>query len=656
MPHHEEEALGKGYDAQLMRRLLRYLRPYQGRVALALALVVVTSALSAVVPYFTKVVVDDYLLPGLSGAIAPDAAFRGIQFTVLIFFAVLVVIFALQVSEVLIMQLVGQKAMFDMRMQVFAHLQRLPMRFYDRNPVGRLVTRVTTDVDVIYELFASGVVTMLADFLTLAFIIGAMFWLDWRLTLTALAAIPLIVLVTAIFRRSYRDANRRIRTAIARINSFLNEYISGVTVVQLFNRERRAIRDFARINDDHRRAFKDAILAHAFFYPAVEFLGILSVAALLWFGGVRVLEAPRDALGHPVAGALTLGLVVSFIQYVQRMFRPIQDLSEKYTILQSAMASSERIFKLLDEPVHVAAAGADAAAAPALDTSALLKPRRLQPIRGEIEFRNVWFAYGSTDAKNPAAEPDWVLRDLSFRLHPGQTAAVVGHTGAGKTTIIQLLLRFYEVQRGQILLDGVDIRELDVHHLRRHFGIVLQDPFLFTGTLASNVRLGTDSIPRDTVRRALEEVRLGSLVDSVGLDAAVSERGATYSVGQRQLISFARALAHNPRFLILDEATSSVDTHTELLIREALDRLLTGRTAMVIAHRLSTIQRADQILVLHKGRLREQGSHQELLAARGIYYRLYQLQFKEQERLVSAAATDAAAALAGSSSPLPADD
>jgi len=658
MPHHEEEQLGKGYDAQLMRRLLRYLRPYKGRVALALVLVVITSALGAAVPYFTKVVVDDYLLPGLSGSISPDAAFRGIEFTALIFFAVLVVIFALQVTEVLIMQLVGQKAMFDMRMGVFAHLQRLPMSFFDRNPVGRLVTRVTTDVDVIYELFASGVVTMLADFLTLAFIIGTMFYFDWRLTLTALAAIPLIVLVTAIFRRSYRDANRRIRTAIARINSFLNEYISGVAVVQLFNRERRAIRDFARINDDHRRAFKDAILAHAFFYPAVEFLGILAVAALLWFGGVRVLGAPRDALGNPVAGALTLGLVVSFIQYVQRMFRPIQDLSEKYTILQSAMASSERIFKLLDEPVRPAVVGADAAAAaPALDTSVLIQPRRLQHIRGEIEFRKVWFAYASSDPRNPAAEPDWVLRDVSFRLQPGQTAAVVGHTGAGKTTIIQLLLRFYEVQRGQILLDGVDVRELDVHDLRRHFGIVLQDPFLFTGTLESNVRLGTDSITRDAVARALAEVRLGSLVDSIGLDAAVSERGATYSVGQRQLISFARALAHNPRFLILDEATSSVDTHTELLIREALDRLLTGRTALVIAHRLSTIQRADQIIVLHKGRLREQGSHQELLAARGIYYRLYQLQYKEQERLVTAAAADAAAALAGSSSSsLPADD
>ncbi len=636
--HHEEEALGKGYDAHLMRRLLKYLRPYKGRVALAVVLVIITAALGAAVPYFTKVVVDDYLVPGISGAMPAGEAMRGVEWIALLFFAVLVASFVLQVTEVLIMQLVGQRAMFDLRMEIFSHLQRLPMSFYDRSPVGRLVTRVTTDVDVIYELFASGVVTMLADFLTLVFIIGTMFALDWRLTLAALAVIPLIVGVTAMFRRSYRDANRRIRTAIARINSFLQEYISGVTVVQVFNRERRAARDFAQINDTHRNAYKDAILAHAIFYPAVEFLGVLAVAALLWFGGVRVL-----------AGAVTLGIVVSFIQYVQRMFRPIQDLSEKYTILQSAMASSERIFKLLDEPVQqpgqaqelgqtVGQAQGPAPTAPPLDTTALLKPRRMPAhVRGEIEFRNVWFAYTAGDAKNPSAEPDWVLRDVSFRLAPGQTAAIVGHTGAGKTTIIQLLLRFYDVQRGQILLDGIDIRELDVHDLRRHFGIVLQDPFLFTGTLESNVRLGTDSITREDVRRALDEVRLGALVDALGLEAPVSERGATFSVGQRQLISFARALAHNPRFLILDEATSSVDTQTELLIREALDRLLTGRTAIVIAHRLSTIQRADQIVVLHKGRLREQGSHQELLAARGIYYRLYQLQYKEQELLAGGA-------------------
>ncbi len=636
---HEEEALGKGYDAHLARRLAGYLRPYKGRVALAIVLSFVTAAAAAAIPYITKVAVDSYILPGFEGRLPAEQAWSGMQQVAGLFLLALVAGFALQVWQVLVMQLVGQQTMYDLRMEIFRHLQRLPMSFYDRNPVGRLLTRVTTDVDVLYELFAAGIVAMLTDTCKLLFFVGIMLWLDWRLALTVLAVLPLILLVTMLFRRKFRDANRRIRTAIARINAFLQEYISGVAVVQLFNRERKAMAQFARVNRDHLLAFKDAILAHAFFYPAVEFLGVAAIGALLWFGGLRVL-----------AGVLELGTIIAFMQYAQGMFRPIQDLSEKYTILQSAMASSERIFKLLDEPVRPALAGAE----PALDTTALVKPRPLpEPVRGEIEFRNVWFAYGSSDAKNPAAEPDWVLRDVSFRIAPGETAAFVGHTGAGKTTIIQLLLRFYEIQRGQILLDGIDIRELDVAALRRHFGIVLQDPFLFTGTLESNVRLGTASISRDDVRRALEEVRLGTLAETLGLEAPVTERGTTYSVGQRQLISFARALAHDPRFLILDEATSSVDTQTEMLIREALDRLLTGRTAVVIAHRLSTIQRADQILVLHKGRLREQGSHQELLALRGIYYRLYQLQYKDQELPASAAA----AALAAPSGPsLPADD
>jgi ATP-binding cassette subfamily B protein len=389
-----------------------------------------------------------------------------------------------------------------------------------------------------------------------------------------------------------------------------------MTVVQLFNRERKAQQKFEEVNRAHMLAFKDAILAFALFYPAVEFLGVAAVAALLWFGGLRVL-----------AGTLQLGVVIAFIQYAGQFFRPIQDLSEKYSILQSAMASSERVFKLLDEPVTIAAPAA---------------PRQLEQLRGEIEFRNVWFAY------NGGAEPkddDWVLRDVSFRVEPGQTLALVGHTGAGKTTITALLLRFYDVQRGQILLDGRDIRELDLVDLRRHFGVVLQDPFLFSGTVEANVRLGTEEIDRAAVERALEEVRLGEFVCALpeGVAAPVSERGATFSVGQRQLISFARALAHNPKFLILDEATSSVDTQTEMMIREALDRLLAGRTAMVVAHRLSTIQRADRILVMHKGRVREHGTHQELLAQRGIYYRLYQLQYKDQELRVPPPAAGAGA-------------
>ncbi len=620
--HHEEEALGNVYDARLMRRLLRYLRPYHWQVAAAVGFSLVYAGLSSVGPYLFKVAVDDYLLPATRGAVSAGDALRGIEWVAAAFFAALVLVFAFQFFQVRMMQRVGQQAMYDLRMEIFTHLQRLPVRFFDRNPVGRLVTRVTTDVDVLNELFASGVVAMLGDFFTLSFFVGVMLWMNWKLALTAFAVLPLILLVTMVFRRQARDANRRIRGAVARINSFLQEHISGMTVVQLFNRERRAMAQFEIVNRDHMLAFKDAIFAFAVFYPAVEFLGVAAVALLLWYGGLGVL-----------AGGLELGVVVAFIQYAQRFFRPIQDLSEKFNILQSAMASSERIFKLLDEPLG---------AYPATPVEGGHKP---PAFRGDIEFRDVWFRY--REAEQAAADVGWVLRDVSFRVAPGETLALVGHTGAGKTTIIQLLLRFYEIERGKILVDGRDIREFDLHQLRRNFGIVLQDPFLFSGTLETNVRLGSARIDRAGVERAMDEVRLHSFVAGLpaGLDTTVTERGATFSVGQRQLISFARALAHDPLFLILDEATSSVDTQTELMIREALDRLLQGRTAIVIAHRLSTIQRADSILVFHKGRLREQGSHQELLVQRGIYYRLYQLQYKDQElgRL---------AALAGSASPV----
>jgi ATP-binding cassette subfamily B multidrug efflux pump len=631
--HHEEEALGKAYDGRLMRRLLRYLRPYRGRVIGALVLSTITSGLAIVPPYLFKLAVDSYLIPAIGGHINFPVAMTGLRWVTVIFFCSLALSFALQFFQVLMMQLVGQQAMYDLRMEIFGHLQRLPMRFFDRNPVGRLVTRVTTDVDTLNDLFASGVVAMIGDVLTLVFIIAVMLRMDWRLSLTAFAVLPFILVVTVLFRRSFRDANRRIRTAIARINAFLQEHISGMSVVQLFNRERRARRDFEAINRTHMLAFKDAIFAHALFYPAVEFLGIAAVVLLLWFGGLRVLAAEAG---------FTLGTIIAFIQYAMRFFRPIQDLSEKYTILQSAMASSERIFKLLDEPE------APEAAAPG---------RTLGRPRGEIELRDVWFSYNpQVTAASPEVAEDWVLRGVSFRAEPGQTLALVGHTGAGKTTITGLLQRFYEIQRGQILIDGLDIRELALADLRRHFGVVLQDPFLFTGTLETNVRLGSEHVSRDTVRRALEEVRLGEFLATLpqGLDSPVSERGATFSVGQRQLISFARALAHDPRFLILDEATSSVDTQTEMMIREALDRLLSGRTAIVIAHRLSTIQRADRILVMHKGRLREQGTHQELLAMRGIYHRLYQLQYKDQELVPPGAA--APPLVAPSSQPLPADD
>jgi ATP-binding cassette, subfamily B, multidrug efflux pump len=625
---HEEEALGKAYDSRLMKRLLQYMGPYKWSVILALALVAVVTPLELAPPLLFGKAIDWYLIPGAAHNIAISKAKLGLVWISLVYLFVLVFDFAAQYIQIRIMQRVGQETMYDMRGEIFGRLQRLPMTYFDRNPVGRLMTRVTTDVDALNDLFAAGVVTMINDFFLLAVMAVVLFIIDARLALDALVVLPFILLVTLIFRKYVRDANRKIRTAIARINAFLQEYISGMSVVQLFNREQKARAEFTRRNKDNMLAWRDAILAYALFYPAVEFLNFATIALIYWAGGLRILHA-----------TLTLGVLTAFTMYAQRFFRPIQDLSEKFNILQSAMAASERIFKLLDEPITI-------------DSNP--NPEKLLAPRGEIEFRNVWFSYKNVEQP---AEEDWVLRDVSFRIQPGQTFAIVGHTGAGKTTLISLLLRFYDIQRGQILLDGMDIRFLDLQELRRQFGIVLQDPFLFTGTIESNVRLGTNGIPRQTVENALDEVGLGDYVRSLpaGVATEVNERGSTLSVGQRQLISFARALAHNPRFLILDEATSSVDTKTELQIREALGRLLSGRTALVIAHRLSTIQHADRILVFHKGRLREQGAHQELLAQRGIYYRLYQLQYKEQELHNG----NGAQALPGSSAlpaPLPATD
>jgi ATP-binding cassette subfamily B protein len=600
----EEEALGKAYDSRLMRRLLRYMKPYRWHVVFALALVAIVTPLELAPPAIFQKAIDGYFVPAMNHAVPEAKAWMGVIWLSLVFLAVLSFDFLAQYVQIRIMQRVGQQTMYDMRREIFGHMQRLPMSYFDRNPVGRLVTRVTTDVDALNDLFAAGVVTMINDFFLLAVMAGLLFKINARLALDALAVLPGILIVTLIFRKYVRDANRRIRTAIARINAFLQEYISGMSVVQLFNREQKATEEFSKRNRDNMLAWRDAILAYALFYPAVEFLSYATIALIFWDGGNRIFHS-----------ALTIGVLIEFTMYAQRFFRPIQDLSEKFNILQSAMAASERIFKLLDEPVTIQS-----------ESNAI---RLVQP-RGEIEFRNVWFSY--RNIPNPADE-DWVLRDVSFRVEPGQTFAIVGHTGAGKTTLISLLLRFYDIQRGQILLDGKDIRTIELQALRRQFGIVLQDPFLFTGTIETNVRLGTQNIENATVERALEEVGLGEFIRSLSDGAAttVNERGSTLSVGQRQLINFARALAHNPRFLILDEATSSVDTKTELQIREALSRLLSGRTALVIAHRLSTIQHADRILVFHKGRLREHGAHQELLLQRGIYYRLYQLQYKEQE-------------------------
>jgi len=602
--HHEEEALGKLYDSRLTRRLLGYLRPYRNRVIAAVFLSLASGTLAIAGPLLLKITVDRFLVPALARRIGYDAAMRGIGWIALIYLAALSSRFALDYAQTRMMQRVGQLAMYDLRHELFERLQNLPLAFFDRNPLGRLVTRLTTDVDTLNDLFASGVVAMLGNCFILAAIVVAMLKLDWRLALAAFSVIPLIVLATLFFRRSVRDANRKIRVAIARINSFLQEHITGMSVVQLFNREKKARAQFAEANRAHMVAYKDAILAFALFYPAVEFLGVLAIAIVLWYGGLRVL-----------AGTLGLGTIVAFIQYAQQFFRPIQDLSEKFNILQTAMASSERIFRLLDEPITIQS------------------PENPVPLgipRGEIEFSHVWFAY--TGGAQPSEE-DWVLRDVSFRVLPGQTVAIVGHTGAGKTTLTSLMMRFYDVTAGQILIDGVDLRQHDLKELRRHFAVVLQDPFLFTGTIGENIRLGNDTIPESRLREAARDVNVLDFIDSLPgrFDEPVRERGNSLSTGQKQLINFARALAYNPRILILDEATSSVDTDTELRIRSALERMVEGRTSVLIAHRLSTVQRADTILVMHKGQLREMGSHQQLLAQRGLYWKLYQLQYKDQE-------------------------
>jgi ATP-binding cassette, subfamily B, multidrug efflux pump len=605
----EEEVLGKAYDGRLMRRLLGYMRPYRGLVAVSLAFLLVQSALQVLGPLLTKIAVDRYLAPGARvvpsflDPLLPADPWAGLTRIALLYLGVLAGTFVCEFAQTYLMQYTGQLAMFDLRRQLMERLQRLDLAFYDRNPVGRLVTRVTTDVDVLNDLFASGLVTILGDILALSFIVAAMLDLSPALTGIMLAAMPFVIAATAVFRRAVQESYRRIRVAIARINSYLQEHVTGIVVLQLFNRERRSAAEFERVNRDHMLAFKDAITAYGWFYPVVEFLSMLALAGILTYGGFRI-----------QAGGLTLGVVIAFLQWGQRFFRPIQDLSEKYNILQSAMASSERIFKLLDtEPAVLPPA----------------EPRPAPTSIGDIEFDGVWFAYH---------DEDWVLRDVSFRIAPGETIAVVGHTGAGKTTLISLLLRFYDVQKGAVRLGGADVREFDPLELRKQFGVVLQDPYLFTGTLEENIRLGTETIRREEVEAAAEQVNLLDFIRELpqGFDHAIRERGSGLSTGQKQLIGFARALAHNPRYLILDEATSSVDTETEFRVREALGRMVEGRTSIVIAHRLSTIQRADRILVMHKGRLRESGTHQQLLAQRGIYWKLYQLQYKDQETTVRA--------------------
>jgi len=619
----EEEVLGKAYDSRLMRRLLQYLRPYRGLTLFALIAILFYGILQAAPGYLLKVEVDRYLDPArgqhlpavLANYLSTDPQKGIAQIAFFLFLPTVAVSFILEFSQSFAMQFVGQKVMYDLRKQLFLHLQRLEMSFFDRNPVGRLVTRVTTDVDVLNDMFASGMVAIFGDLFTLLSIMVVMLKLNWQLALLTFSVLPVIVIITGAFRRAVRESYRRIRVAIARINTYLQEHITGMAVLQLFNREERSFEEFEKTNRAHMEAYKDSILAYGLFYPAVEVVGTVAVGIILYRGGAMTL-----------GGAVSVGTAIAFIQYSQRFFRPIQDLSDKYNLLQAAMASSERIFKLLDTPVKI---------------QDPVEPKPLEDPRGQVDFGRVGFAY---------RDDHRVLENVSFTIEPGETVAVVGHTGAGKTTLTSLLLRFYDVQEGHVAFDGIDIRDLRLHDLRKNFGMVLQDPFLFSGTIASNIRLGTEGITDAQVRAAAQQVGLLDFIESLpgGFDEPVKERGATLSVGQKQLLSFARALAHNPRILILDEATSSVDPETEHLLREGLRRLIENRTSLVVAHRLSTIQNASKIIVMHKGRVREVGTHQELLEKRGIYYKLYELQYKDQE-VVRAAAAPAREALPGRS-------
>jgi ATP-binding cassette, subfamily B, multidrug efflux pump len=671
----DDDVVGKVYHSHLMRRLIKYLGPYKLQVGVSLAAILLNSVTAVTGPFFVKIAVDTYLSPTrvpswLGGHLSADPS-KGITEIGLLYLGALSLTFLLEFLQTYIMQWTGQKIMFDLRSQIFRHIQTMHIAFFDRNPVGRLVTRVTSDVDALNEMFTSGVLAIFEDVFTLAWIVGIMLWMSWPLAMLTLSVIPGILYATKRFRDHVRNSYRRQRAATAKINSSTQEYVSGMSIVQLFNREKRAFDDFSAVNHENKLAWTDAIFAYALYYPVVEFLSSIAIALVIWQGGSAILNVahklwithhyfvPIDGKNYDIVpgffslfgNTVTLGILVAFIQYAQRFFRPIQDLSDKFNILQSAMAAAERIFKLLDTPAEIVS--------PAM-------PKRGDG-SGSIEFRNVWFTYQrltpeqqqalgdpssatasssskvGPDEASPATHPalqdvEWILRGVSFIIHPDETAAIVGHTGAGKTTITALMMRFYDVQAGSVLVDGVDVRDQDLNTLRRRFGVVLQDPFLFSGTIAQNIRLGTATITDQEVENAADQVNVADFIRTLPgtFSEPVLERGSTLSTGQKQLISFARALAHRPGILILDEATSSVDTDTELRVRSALERMITGRTSVLIAHRLSTIQTADTILVMHKGKLREQGTHQQLLAERGLYYKLYQLQYKDQELAITA--------------------
>jgi ATP-binding cassette subfamily B multidrug efflux pump len=589
----EDEVLGKAYDSKLMKRLLGYVKPYKNYVIFAILLNMVVAALGPVRPYLTKIAVDDYIA---------HLDYNGLLLIGVLLFASLLLQAVIQYFLTYFTQYLGQKTLFDLRTQIFNHIQKLALKFFDRTPIGRLVTRATNDVEALGELFSSGIVMVFSDVFIILWILGFMFFMDFNLSLVTLSVLPILIYGTFLFRKKARESYRDVRLHLARLNSYMQEHVTGMSVVQIFNKEKDEYNKFSLINSDYRLANIKSIFYYAVFYPSVELLSSVAIGLIIWYGG-----------GEVIQGTLTIGVLFAFIQYTEMFFRPIRDLSEKYNIMQTAMASSERIFKLLDN--HTMIRNPE-------------NPVKLGDVRGNIEFENVWFAYNGDD---------FVLKDISFSINPGETVAIVGHTGAGKTSIINILTRFYDINKGEILLDGINIEKLDKRELRKYISMVLQDVFLFSGNVKSNINLDNGDISEERIIDAAKIVGANKFIKELPqkYNEEVKERGATLSVGQKQLISFARALAYDPKILILDEATSSIDTESEHLIKQAIEKLLVGRTAIVIAHRLSTIQNADKIIVLHKGEIREIGNHQQLLAKKGIYYKLYQLQYKDQEILAS---------------------
>ncbi|HXH70914.1 MAG TPA: ABC transporter ATP-binding protein [Pyrinomonadaceae bacterium] len=591
----EEEAIEKTYDWSVTKRLLGYLKPYWTTAAFALVLTFLTNILISLQPWFTKHAVDDFITPKQTD---------GIWLFAFAFFCLFLFRFIFSYVQEILLNIVGQRVMFDLRTQIFTKLQQQEVAYYDKNPVGRIITRITSDVDALNELFTSGVIDVLGDLVIIFAIIGMMFWMDWKLALVSLVTVPLLFAVTNWFRKRARVGFDKVRTRTAKLNAFLQEHISGAQTVQLFNAEAKAEKNFHDINDDYRNANIETIYYYAIFYPMVDFISAIGIALVIWFGGYQILTKVSAS-----GTALTIGTVIAFVQYSNALFQPIRDLSDKFNVLQAAIVASHRIFLLLDLPIEIKTPE---------------KPKKSGKVIGNIEFQNVWFAY---------KKDNWVLKDVSFSINAGESVALVGHTGSGKTTVTNLLMRFYDVQRGKILLDGVDVRDWDLESLRENFAVVLQDVFLFSGSLANNIRLGNTKISDEKILWASREVHADEFVQKIpdAYESLVKERGAGLSVGQKQLISFARALAFEPSILILDEATSSIDTETEQLIQQAVDRVMQSRTSLVVAHRLSTIQKCDRILVFHHGELREAGTHNELLGARGLYWRLYQLQYVEEK-------------------------